>query len=251
MLISSILDKTNDFHVKVIPIDSIDSAYFSENLTFEERGGNFKYRESSIFHPLSCDHPLCIPKICQQEICHYDVSYPESGTRGWFAHDTFIFSSGTKTSERFPAVFGCGFDDRNISFGDETPNNVTAEIMGLGYGPRSILNQLRQYTGLRFAYCLPSWKEPNRTYTYICFGNNAIFRGDLLSRVQSTRMMLRRSALYYVNMLGISIEGRRLNINPAVFQLNPNGTDGFGMDSGSPQTYLATSTYVTLREEMV
>ncbi|KAJ0078653.1 hypothetical protein Patl1_23404 [Pistacia atlantica] len=43
---------------------------------FPLREGNFKYQESSTFRPLSCDHPFCVPRICRQGICHYDVNYP-------------------------------------------------------------------------------------------------------------------------------------------------------------------------------
>lgn len=96
---------------------------------FPLRGGNFKYQQSSTFHPLSCDHLLCVLRICQQGICHYDVSYPQSGTKHWVVHDTFIFLGGTRTSERFSVVFGCGFDNRNISFGDDSLNNAIAGIM--------------------------------------------------------------------------------------------------------------------------
>ncbi|KAJ0015179.1 hypothetical protein Pint_20607 [Pistacia integerrima] len=66
---------------------------------FPLREGNFKYQESSTFRPLSCDHPFCVPRICRQGICHYDVNYPQCSPRGWLSQDTFIFSGGTRTSE--------------------------------------------------------------------------------------------------------------------------------------------------------
>ncbi|KAJ0015183.1 hypothetical protein Pint_20608 [Pistacia integerrima] len=64
-------------------------------------------------------------------------------------------------------------------------------------------------------------------------------------------MVQGRSALYYMNMLGISVEGRRLNINLGVFRLYPNGTGGFALDSGSPQSYLAEPACRILKEELV
>lgn len=33
------------------------------------RYGNFKYQQSSSFHTLPCNHPLCVPNICENNRC--------------------------------------------------------------------------------------------------------------------------------------------------------------------------------------
>jgi hypothetical protein len=120
-------------------------------------------------------------------------------------------------------VFGCGFDNRNIVFGGNIgPNNVIAGIFGLGSGRRSILRQLGNATNLRFSYCLPSWRTPQGTYTYLHFGPDAQIRGDA-QRIVQTTPMLPGIPRYYVNMLGISIDAARLPIDQTVFKLKDDG----------------------------
>lgn len=51
--------------------------------------------------------------------------------------------------------------------------------------------------------------------------------------------------------MGISIEGRLLAINPAVFRLRPNLTGGFVMDLGCPYSLLVEPAYGILKAEMV
>ncbi|KAM1095716.1 hypothetical protein ACFX15_010140 [Malus domestica] len=59
---------------------------------------------------------------------------------GWFSTHTFGFPSSNNTVLRFLVAFGCGFDNRQMTFGG--PNNVMAGIFGLGGGQRSIVTRL-------------------------------------------------------------------------------------------------------------
>lgn len=56
---------------------------------------------------------------------------------------------------------------------------------------------------------------------------------------------------YYVNVTGISIEGKRLEINPALFQLKQGGSGGFAIDSGVGPTLLVPEAYEVLKLEIL
>ena len=51
-------------------------------------------------------------------------------------------------------------------------------------------------------------------------------------------------------LLGISIAGKRLNIDPALFQLKRGTIGGFFIDTGSPYTWLVQGAYTILSDEM-
>ncbi|XP_059435667.1 aspartic proteinase nepenthesin-1-like [Corylus avellana] len=221
-------------------------------ICFPLLGGNFNYHESKTYHAVSCDHPLCVPKICHEGLCLYESAYiGGSSTRGIVSADNFTFPANGGFASFQNVVFGCGFDNRNIVFGGNIgPNNVIAGIFGLGSGRRSILRQLGPVTNQRFSYCLPSWTTAQGTYTYLRFGPDAQIRGDA-QRIVQTTPMLPGIPRYYVNMLGISIDAVRLPIDPTVFKLNDDGTGGFVLDSGSGQSFLVPGAYNVVKGEMV
>lgn len=54
--------------------------------------GDFKYQESSTFDVVPCNHPLCVPRICENNLCVYDIRYAGgSHTTGYLSTDTFKF----------------------------------------------------------------------------------------------------------------------------------------------------------------
>ena len=119
-------------------------------------------------------------------------------------------------------------------------------IFGLGLEKRSILVQLQNQTKKRFSYCLPSVERP----TSLRFGDNANIRGPR-SKIQTTSLVPNVGNYYVAQMLGISIEEKRLNINPDLFRLKNDMTGGFGVDSGSPYSFIVETAFRTLIEEMV
>jgi hypothetical protein len=44
-------------------------------ICFPLLGGNFNYLESKTYRTVSCDHPLCVPKICHEGVCLYESAY--------------------------------------------------------------------------------------------------------------------------------------------------------------------------------
>ncbi|PON69503.1 Aspartic peptidase [Trema orientale] len=218
---------------------------------FEIKGGSFKFRSSSTFRYLPCDHPLCIPKQCQSGYCVLSINYlGNASVAGVVSTDAFSLpTDGSSTGEPykvFPSVvFGCGFDNRNMNFGNnQGPENVIAGILGLGSGKRSILTQLESQTNGLFAYCLPSWTTPYTTRTFLRFGNDAKIVGEAQRRVQRVKMVPGIKG-YVASLVDISVNGKRLRLNPALFR------GKFVVDSGAPYSVLVKDAYTAVRNEMV
>lgn len=133
---------------------------------FPVKIGNFKCKNSSSYSKLPCTHPLCVPGVCSSDgHCLYKITYYGGGSsEGWVSNDTFTFLSSKRKFIKFPAAFGCGYDNKKISFGKSAGN--IAGIFGLGAGPRSILMQLADQTHGRFSYCLPALPARRGTHTF-------------------------------------------------------------------------------------
>jgi len=113
---------------------------------FPLKGGNFKYRASKTFKEVSCDDPLCVPKICSQGKCAYYITY-DDGTEsyGIVLSETFNFPpspSNIIVDKRFLSfkgvVFGCGLQSEKMTFGVGVPmtnDNVIGGMFGLGPEP--------------------------------------------------------------------------------------------------------------------
>ncbi|KAL6142751.1 hypothetical protein ACLB2K_061027 [Fragaria x ananassa] len=211
-------------------------------------GGNFKYKQSTSFQYLLCRDPLCVPRLCDGGgLCKYNISYGAGKkSEGWESNDTFTSPSTNQTSIKWRVAFGCAYDNQNWSLGD---NNQIAGIFGLGWGQRSILKQLAKETNLRFSYCLPSSTTPSKTHPLLSFGKDAKISGS----VQTTDILLVQNwSVYNVNLLGISIAGKRLNIDPALFKVKKGTTGGgFIINTGTPYTHFVRGAYTILREEVV
>ncbi|PON73937.1 Aspartic peptidase [Parasponia andersonii] len=123
---------------------------------FEIKGKSSNFQGSPTFRYLPCDYQLCVPKLCQSGHCVYDIRYLGSTAfDGVVSSDTFSFATDYISIPN--VVFVCGFESKNINFGEyRGPNNIIAEVFGLGYGKRSILRQLDSQTNDLSSYCLPS-----------------------------------------------------------------------------------------------
>ncbi|KAL5566965.1 hypothetical protein UlMin_030129 [Ulmus minor] len=202
---------------------------------FPLKGGNFKYKESQTNYYLPCNHKLCVPKLC-----------------GWVLSDFFAFSTKNLASKvTFRLAFGCGLVNPKMNWGITGTSNVIAGIFGLERGTRSFLDQLQSETKMRFSYCLPSSSIDKGAQTLLHFGVDAEIKGSASTKLQTTKLVM--SNKYYVTMLGISIEGKRLKIDPSVFRLKKNAPNGGGfmIDSGSTYSILIKSAYTIFRNEMV
>ncbi|KAH9688434.1 peptidase A1 domain-containing protein [Citrus sinensis] len=174
-----------------------------------------------------------------QCLCSYDWKYKEgSAIKGVLSSESFTFPGDKNTSLAFANVtFGCGYDNQNVSFDfGINSDNIIAGVFGLGAGQRSILRQLEPETNLRFSYCLRLYPTTDGR--------------DEKRKVQTIKMNPSLPG-YYVNVTGISIEGKRLEINPALFQLKQGGSGGFAIDSGVGPTLLVPEAYEVLKLEIL
>ncbi|PON96644.1 Aspartic peptidase [Trema orientale] len=201
---------------------------------FNQREPIFPSTKSSSYRPVLCNdqHHLCDPRRCSGVFCEYHSEYMDgSSTTGLMAWETFTLGSnsgGRGARETAQILFGCGQDQRG--FLTDHPNNLMAGVMGIGWGPTSIITQLQTQANGRFSYCVPmvgnSGLVPS---TYVRFG------ADIPSRpgFRTTKLLnYGIDPCYYINMLGISLGNQRLAIYNRVFK--KNGTfGGTIVDSGS------------------
>ncbi|KAJ0015184.1 hypothetical protein Pint_20609 [Pistacia integerrima] len=220
---------------------------------FPVKGGSFSAQQSKSYHASSCDDPLCFDKSCFRNVCSYNWMYRDGGLlKGVLGTDSFTFNGGNSTGITFPTLaFGCAYESQNIIFGGYIGSeNVISGVFGLGAGQRSILKQLETVTDLRFSYCLPSWTFPNGSSTFLRFGPDAQITGDDKRKVQTISLIPNMSR-YYVNVTGISVDEKRLDIDPGLFKLKNDGSGGFAIDSGVGPTLLVPDAYSVLRAQMI
>ncbi|KAH9754437.1 hypothetical protein KPL71_015443 [Citrus sinensis] len=283
--------KINGFRIELTPRTSIDSALFPKDLSPEEihhriaqlsRARAIHLRSNQEPETLKAPVPpspfvntnIYITKISigstqfspylivdtgsddtwLQCLCSYDWKYKEgSGTKGVLSSESFTFPGDKNTSLTFANVtFGCGYDNQNVSFGGYMgSDNIIAGVFGLGAGQRSILRQLEPETNLHFSYCLRLYPTTDGSNTtYLRFGPDAQIKGDNKRKVQTIKLNPSLPG-YFVNVTGISVEGKRLEIDPALFQLKQGGSGGFAIDSGVGPTLLVPEAYEVLKLEIL
>jgi hypothetical protein len=70
--------------------------------------------------------------------------------------------------------------------------------------------------------------------------------------LQTTKLyQFKSSTAYYIELLGISINGTRLNINPALFALQFDGSAGCVIDSGSSFTRIIRPAYDEVKRTLL
>ncbi|KAL0000193.1 hypothetical protein SO802_019795 [Lithocarpus litseifolius] len=210
---------------------------------------NFKYKNSRTYSMVSCDHLLCNPRICIDNVCLYSNTYEDGDySEGYLSFETFKFpmrENGDVTFEN--VIFGVGMENSEMPFMSD--NNVIGGIFGLGSGPRSILRQLEEHTHLRFSYCLFDFTSGPETYTYLHFGDDAEIIGNDQAMVETTSLLPLEGG-YYLEVLGITMNGDLLPINPRELQLREDSSGGFIIDSGTLVTYLVLNVYSIVRNEV-
>ncbi|XP_077237433.1 aspartyl protease family protein At5g10770-like [Tasmannia lanceolata] len=165
---------------------------------------------------------------CSSSTCLYGIRYgDQSYSIGFFAHDTLTLTPSAVVPN-FP--FGCGQRNRGL-FGK------TAGVLGLGRGKLSLVSQTAQKFSRVFSYCLPS--SPSSSTGFLKFGEEANYNS-----FKFTPLLTQPDApsFYFLDMMGISVGGRKLGISPMVFS-----SAGTLIDSGTVITRLAPSAYSALR----
>ncbi|XP_019054401.1 PREDICTED: aspartyl protease family protein At5g10770-like [Nelumbo nucifera] len=162
--------------------------------------------------------------------CVYEIHYgDEDFSIGLFGQETLTLTP----SDVFSGFrFGCG-QNNNLS-------DNTSGILGLSPRQVSLVSQTANTFGRIFSYCLPS----SESYTgFLAFGDQA---GSTTSSttVSYTELIIDSSNpdYYYVPLIGISVGGQRLPIDPSVFT-----TQGTIIDSGTVISRLPPTAYGALK----
>ncbi|KAK3198997.1 hypothetical protein Dsin_022412 [Dipteronia sinensis] len=207
-------------------------------------------KQSQTFVKVPCNNPLCQYYFkCINEQCSYNINYYDaSSSQGYAARETFHikdeYGQYTHISNVF---FGCSNSNKGFRVGS---NGVLAGIMGLNTHPISFITQMGSFIMRRFSYCLVDpLSQGTNLVTYLKFG---LDMGYIGGAVQKTPFLKHpKSYSYYLNLLGISVNNKRLNFPPDTFKIKPGGDGGFSIDSGAILTYIDATAYVQLEAEFV
>ncbi|KAH9297844.1 hypothetical protein KI387_029526, partial [Taxus chinensis] len=208
---------------------------------------------SSSYARLPCSSALCSDRAlpdftCKSTGCEYTYTYGDySGTVGILSLETFSFTSPKSGTKRSRIAFGCGHINEGSGF------NQASGIVGLGRGPLSLISQLGASVGFKFSYCLTSIADSPPKSSTIFFGAAAGLKGEVgrsTPFVKNRGESLSLSTYYYLSLEGISVGGKLAKIPRGTFDIQPDGTGGFIIDSGTTITYLPSAGYDALRNEL-
>lgn len=119
----------------------------------------------------------------------------------------------------------------------------TQGLLGLGRGPLSLLSQTQTLYKSTFSYCLPNFKSKSFT--------GSLRLGPIAQpkRIKFTPLLKnpRRSSLYYVELIGIRVGRRVVDIPSEALTFNPNTGAGTIIDSGTVFTRLVEPVYTAVR----
>lgn len=197
----------------------------------------FASDKSTSFKGIPCGTPQCqqvTNPICLQNLCTFNQTYGGSTLAATLSQDTIALAQDPVPGY----VFGC----IQKTTGASVPPQG---LLGLGRGPLSLLSQTQSLYQSTFSYCLPSFRSSN-------------FSGSLRlgpiaqpNKMPYTPLLKnpKRPSLYYVNLLGIKVGRKTVDIPPAALAFNPTNGAGTVIDSGTVYTRLALPAYTAVRDE--
>nr|GMD77317.1 serine/threonine-protein kinase HT1-like [Ipomoea batatas] len=206
---------------------------------YQQRAPIFDPAASTTYSNVTCSSAACSgltsatnypPRCTPPNTCVYIATYGDrTFSVGELAKDTLTLSS-TEAVDGF--IFGCG-QNNQLFYGEN------AGLMGLGRDPLSIVSQTSQQYGNYFSYCLPTKTNTD--------GHLTLGKSSETSNVKYTPLLSSQgtgeAGLYFIDVLAISVAGRDLKINPAVFKSGKTI-----IDSGTVTTRLPPTAYTALRD---
>ncbi|KAJ9702815.1 hypothetical protein PVL29_004518 [Vitis rotundifolia] len=162
----------------------------------------------------------------------YDISYEDgSYSKGVFGCDEVALKPDVLPKFQF----GCSRDSGG-DFG------ASSGILGLAQGEQySLISQTASKFKKKFSYCFPPIED---TQGSLLFGEKAISASPLLkfTRILNPPSGLESRKYYFVELIGISVAKKRLNVSSSLF-----ASPGTIIDSGTVVTHLPTAAYKALR----
>ncbi|KAL6909708.1 hypothetical protein ACP4OV_001367 [Aristida adscensionis] len=203
---------------------------------YPQKNPVFDPSKSSTYAPILCDTDACRGLVADwynagctnstgPSLCRCGIEY--SDTDGLYSTETLTLNPGVSINN---FSFGCGLAQHG------TFDNYDG-LLGLGRAPESLVSQTAGLYGGAFSYCLP---PRNGTAGFLTLGaprNN--MTGFVFAPLQR---LPHASTTYVVTLAGISVAGKPLPIQPAVF------SGGMVIDSISEITALPPTAYTALRK---
>lgn len=189
---------------------------------------------SSTYQPVKCTLDCNCDNDRLQ--CVYERQYAEMSTSsGVLGEDVISFGNQSELAPQ-RAVFGC----ENVETGDLYSQHADG-IMGLGRGDLSIMDQLvdKNLVSDSFSLC----------YGGMDVGGGAMVLGGIsppsdMVFAQSDPV---RSPYYNIDLKEIHVAGKRLPLNPSLF----DGKHGTVLDSGTTYAYLPEEAFLAFKEAIV
>ncbi|KAI5325251.1 hypothetical protein L3X38_034325 [Prunus dulcis] len=191
----------------------------------------FDPEESSTYKAVKCN----IDCTCDSDKvnCIYERQYAEMSTSsGVLGEDLVSFGNQSELAPQ-RAVFGC----ENLETGDLYSQHADG-IMGLGRGDLSVVDQLVDKGVISDSFSL-------------CYGGMDIGGGSMVLggfTTPSDMVFIHsnpvRSPYYNLDLKEIHIAGKRLSLNPSVF----DGKHGTVLDSGTTYAYLPEAAFLAFKD---
>ncbi|KAK7265341.1 hypothetical protein RJT34_32960 [Clitoria ternatea] len=172
--------------------------------------------------------------------CPYNVEYVGSGSsEGVYAKEQLTLETLDESIVRVPSlIFGCGHKFSLSSNGN--PYQGINGVFGLGNGKFSLLPSF----GKKFSYCIGNLRNTNYKFNKLVLGDKSNMQGD-------STTLNEINGLYYVNLDAISIGGRKLDIDPTVFERSTwDNNTGVIIDTGADHTWLTKYGFEVLSFEV-
>lgn len=201
---------------------------------------------SATFSGVSCGSAICrtlrTSGCGDSGGCEYEVSYGDgSYTKGALALETLTLG-GTAVEG---VAIGCGHRNHGLFVG-------AAGLLGLGWGPMSLVGQLGGAAGGAFSYCLASRGGSGGADDDA--GSLVLGRSEAVPEGAVWVPLVRNPqapSFYYVGVSGIGVGDERLPLQDGLFQLTEDGGGGVVMDTGTAVTRLPQEAYAALRDAFV
>lgn len=171
------------------------------------------------------------PSCTVSKSCGFNMTYGGSTIEAYLTQDTLTLASDVIPNY----TFGC----INKASGTSLP---AQGLMGLGRGPLSLISQSQNLYQSTFSYCLPNSKSSNFS------GSLRLGPKNQPIRIKTTPLLKnpRRSSLYYVNLVGIRVGNKIVDIPTSALAFDPATGAGTIFDSGMDFSTLLNIFYFSL-----
>ncbi|KAK9697588.1 hypothetical protein RND81_08G047200 [Saponaria officinalis] len=210
-----------------------------ENPTSVTNMSTFDQFKSSTYRMISCkDEYMCdthtsVGIRCRSKSCEFVTEYvDDTHVEGVMGYDLALTNPYGESLAIPDLMFGCN------------TNNPTRDKVGLiggGNGKYSFPKQISLFDP-KFSYCISN--DVTKTYE-IKFGKEATLTGNATQVLKNNN-----TPFYYLNVIGIKVNGKHIFVSSTEFQMSSDGSKGFIIDSGATLSYLSPKVFDGVKYEL-